>query len=127
MPDVRRHEPGNVVLHEFLHRIRQVRKPFVAPFVVPFDDLDARALFGGQLDPLGDLLVGGSGSDEILEVLSRDFRKSEEEVIKRTTKVIFGDGPGQSCSALVQCLGRNNVTGWGFSGTSGVILSELLR
>ena len=69
MSDACRHKLRNVVLHEFLHRIRQVRKTFVAPVIIPFDDLDAWPLFGGPLNPMGDFFVGGSRSNEILEVL----------------------------------------------------------
>jgi hypothetical protein len=111
MPDACGHKLRNIVLHEFLDRVRQLRKTFIAPIVVPFDDLDAGPLFGGLLNPTSDLFVGGSRSNEFLEVLGRDFRKSEEEVIQGTIKVVFAGGPRQSCSALIQCPGSNNVTG----------------
>jgi hypothetical protein len=111
MPDACRYKLWNVVLHEFLDRIRQVRKTFVTPIVVSFDDLDPRPLFGGPFNPIGDLFIGGARSNEIPEMLGRDSRKSEEKVIERTIKVIFAGSPHQSCSALIQCPGSNDVTG----------------
>jgi hypothetical protein len=62
--------------------------------VVPFDDLDPGPFLDFLFNPFGDLFVGGSRSSEILEALTRNFRKSEEEVIKRTIKVVFTGGPG---------------------------------
>src|SRR5258708_20928607 len=92
MPDRCGHKLGNITFHEFLDRIRHLWEPFIAPFIVPFDDLDSRPRLGLSLNPFSDLFVGNTGSDKTLEVVSRDLRKSEKEVIERTVKVVFTGG-----------------------------------
>src|SRR5260221_10761258 len=99
IPNRDRSKLGNIVLHELLGRIGQLTNAFIAPLVVPFDDLDPGRSSASPLNPCRDLFVGGSRSNEILEVLSRYFHKSEKQVIKRTIKVIFTGGARQDCSA----------------------------
>lgn len=119
IPNRDRTKRPDVVLHELLHRIWEVRKPFAPPFVVPFNDLDPGPRFGGVFNPFRDLLVRGSRTHEILEVLSGDFRESEEKVIERTIKVIFASRSGQSRSTLIQCAGSNDIAGQGNVGLRG--------
>ena len=109
VPDTSRHKLRNLVFHEFLDRVRHLYKPLIAPFIVPSDDLNPRPLLGLLLNPFGDLLVGSSGRDKILEVVSGDSRKSEKEVIERTIKVVFAGSSGESWTTLVQGPGRDHI------------------
>ncbi len=86
MPDRRGHKLRNIILHEFLDCIRQLCEPLIAPFIVPFDDLDSPPRLGLPLNECGDLFFGSARGDKILEVVSGDLRKSEKEVIERAVK-----------------------------------------
>src|ERR1700746_195890 len=54
MPDGRRYEQWNIVLHKFLDRIRHVGKTFIAPFIIPSNDLVAGPFFGVCLNQSAD-------------------------------------------------------------------------
>ena len=94
MPDIGRDKLGDVVFHEFLDPVRHLAKALIAPFIVPSDNLDPRSLLGFLFNPFCDLLVVGAGTNKVLEVFSRDFRKGEEKVIERTIEVIITGGAG---------------------------------
>ena len=61
-------------------------------------------------NPFSDLLVGGAGSDTILEFVSRDFSKTKKEVIEWTIEVVFARSSSQCCPALVEGASRNYIT-----------------
>ena len=75
--DFRGHVLGNIILHEFLHFLRQFADPLVTPFIVPLDDLDAGALFRMFHDPLGHGFVIRAGGDEFFKVGAFQAGKSK--------------------------------------------------
>src|SRR6516225_5125424 len=110
MPNRRGHKLRNIAFHELLGHIRHLREPFITPFIIPFDDLDAWPALSLSLNPFSDLFVGSTGSDKILKVGGGNFCKSEKEVIERTVKVVLAGGSGECRATLVQGPGRDDIT-----------------
>jgi len=98
-------ELGHVFLHVFLESVRELGEAFTAPFVIPFDDLDAFAGLGIFCDPLADFGVGGAGRDDGFEVVAFDFSETEEDVIERAVEVILASGTGEDGAAFVESAG----------------------
>ena len=108
-----RHKLRNVIFHKFLDGIRHLRQALVAPVIIPFNDFYPQSLFRLSFNPFCHLFVGGTSGDKILEIVCRDFCKTEKEVVERAVKVILTGNPRERCTALVQGPGGDNITSQG--------------
>ena len=58
----------DIIFHELLDSIRQLRKALVPEIVIPFDDLDPFSSLSVLHDPGSDLLVFGAGRYKLFKL-----------------------------------------------------------
>ena len=126
MSQMGRHKLRNVIFHKFLDRIRHLGQAPVAPIIIPLNDFYSRSRFRLSFNPFCDLFVGGAGGDEILELVGRDFRKTEKEVVERAVEVILTCNSRERCPALVQRAGGDDIASDGLPRASWEVLGEIL-
>src|SRR5690242_12397628 len=123
---VARNELRNVILHVFLDAVGKIAETFGAQFVIPANDLDARALLGGLLNPVSNFRVGGASGYKFLELVVGDAGEVEEHGIHRATGMIFTRGAGQHGAAFVHGARGDDVAGEQFARTARVFLGQVL-
>jgi len=122
-PDVDGPVPGDelrdIAFEKFLELDRQFADPLAAHVVVPLDDLAAFAPAGIFLDPGRHGPVLSAGGDELPESFRGQTGEIEEEIVEGTVELVFPQGAGNGCPALVEGAGGNNIAPQRFARTTG--------
>src|SRR5882724_13072900 len=79
----------DVIFHVLLKFQGQIAQVQVAFFIVPSDDLTARALLCMFANPRSNFIIGRAGGNERSEVVVIDLSKLKPALIERTIRVVF--------------------------------------
>src|ERR1700759_1788162 len=103
-----RYKLRDIIFHELLDAIRQLRKALVTEIVIPSDDLDPFSRLSVLHDPGSNLLIFGAGRYILFKLFRRDTDKTEKHVIQRAVKMIVAERVVEERPTLIQCSGSDD-------------------